>query len=47
MSVNSCPPGQNGRRFAGDIVCIFTNDFFFIVTKISLQFFPKGPINNN
>ena len=42
------PPGQNGRRLADDIfICIFTNEKFSILMKISLNFVPKGPINNN
>ena len=27
--------------------CITVNENFFIFIKISLKFFPKGPINNN
>ena len=41
-------PGQNGRHFADDISrCIFVNEKFCILIKISLKFVPKGPINNN
>ena len=41
-------PGQNGPHFAKDIFRrIFVNEKFCIFVKISLQFVPKGPINNN
>ena len=45
--INSSPPGQNGRHFA-DIIfrCIFVNEKFCILIKISLKFVPKGPIDN-
>ena len=40
--------GQNGRHFADDIFrCIFVNEKFCILIKISLKFVPKGPICNN
>ena len=46
--VNSSPPGQNGRLFTDDIFrCIFVNEKFCILMKISLKFVPKSPINNN
>ena len=42
------PPGQNGGRFANDIFrCVFVNEQFCILTKISLKFVLKGPIDNN
>ena len=42
------PPGQNGRRFADDIFnCIFMNVKSCILIRISLNFVPKGPIDNN
>ena len=46
---NSSPPGQNGRHFADDIFrCIFVNEMFCILLKKkSLNFIPKGPIDNN
>ena len=45
--INSSPPGQNGCRFADVIFrCIFMNEKFCILIKISLKFFPKGPIDN-
>ena len=38
---------ENGRRYADDIFrCIFMNEKFCILIKISLKFFPKVPINN-
>ena len=44
---NSSPHGQNGRRFADDSFrCIFVNEKFCILIKISLKFLPKGPIDN-
>ena len=45
---NSSPPGQNGCHFADDVFrCIFVNEKFGILIKISLKFVPKGPIHNN
>ena len=42
------PPGQDGRHFADDIFrCIFANEKFHILIKISLKFVPKGPNDNN
>ena len=39
---------QNGRHFAAGIFrCIFLNEKVRILTKISLQFVPKGPIDIN
>ena len=41
-------PEQNGRHFADDIFkCIFVNEKFCILIKISLKFVPWGPIDNN
>ena len=46
MSCNSAPPGQNVRHFADDIFkCIFVNEKFCILIKISLKFIPDGPID--
>ena len=46
--LNSYPPGQNGRHFVHDIFrCIFVNEKFCILIKISLKFVPQGPIDNN
>ena len=40
---NSSPPRQNGRLFAEDTFrCIFVNEKFCILTKISLKFVPYG-----
>ena len=48
MDIKLSSPGQNGRRFADDIFrCIFVNEKFCILMKISLKFVPKGPIDNN
>ena len=45
--VNSSPCGQNGSHFTDDIFgCIFVNEKFLILIKISLKFVPQGPINN-
>ena len=45
--INSSPPGQNGRHFADDIFrCIFVNENFCILIKISLKFVAKSPIDN-
>ena len=39
VPINSSPPGQNGRHFAEDIFrCIFKNEKFCILIKISLKF---------
>ena len=46
--VNSSPLGQNDRHFADDVFsCIFVNEKFCILIKISLKFVAKGPIDNN
>ena len=46
--VKSSPHGQNGRHFAdGILICIFVNEKFCILIKISLKFVPKGPNDNN
>ena len=45
--VNSLRPRQNRRHFADDVFkCNFLNANVWILTKISLKFVPKGPINN-
>ena len=42
------PPGQNARHFADDVFrCIFVNGKFCILIRISLEFVPTGPIDNN
>ena len=44
---NTLRPRQNGRHFADDVFkCIFMNGNLLISIKISLEFVPKGPINN-
>ena len=44
---NSSPSRQNGRHFADDIFrCIFLNGNVSIWIKMSLNFVPKGSINN-
>ena len=46
--INSSPSGQNGCHFTDDIFrCIFVNEKFCILIKISLKFVPKSPIDNN
>ena len=46
VSINSSPPGQNGRHFTDDIFkCIVMNEKICILIRISLKFVPKGPIN--
>ena len=37
---------QDGRHFPDIFKCIFLNENFKILIKISLKFVPKGPINN-
>ena len=45
--LNSLRPRRNGRYNADDIFkCIFLKENVCIPTKISLNFVPKGPINN-
>ena len=46
-SFNTLRPRQNGRRFADDIFKrISLNENVWISIKISLNFVPRGPINN-
>ena len=46
-SVITLRPRKNGRHFADDIFrCIFVNEKFCILIKISLNFVPTGPIDN-
>ena len=48
LGINSSPPGQNGCHFADDIFrCIFVNEKFCILIKISLKFVSYSPIDNN
>ena len=45
---NSSPPGQDGHHFAAYIYrCIFVNEKFSVLIKISLKFVPKGLIDSN
>ena len=45
--INTLRPRQNGRHFADDIFkCIFFNENVWFPIKISLNFVPKGLINN-
>ena len=45
---NSSSSGQNGRRFPDDILkCIFLSELYCILFRISLNFAPKGPLDNN
>ena len=44
---NTLRPRQNGRHFPDNIFkCIFLNENVWISIKISLNFVPRGPINN-
>ena len=45
---DSFTPRQNCRNSADDVFrCIFANEKFCILIEISLNFVPKGPIDNN
>ena len=45
--LNTLRPRQNGRPFPDEIFkCILLNENVRIRIKISLEFVPKGPINN-
>ena len=45
--VNTLRPTQNGRHFPDDTFkYIFLNESAWISIKISLNYVPKGPINN-
>ena len=45
--VNTLRPRQDGHHFPDDIFrCIFVNEKFYILIKISLKFVPTGPNNN-
>ena len=47
LSFNTLRPRQDGRHFPDDIFkWIFLNELIWISIKISLNFVPKGPINN-
>ena len=45
--INTLRPRQNGRHSPDNICkCIFLNENVWISIKISLNFVPRGPINN-
>ena len=44
--INTLRPRQNGLHFLDIFKCIFVNENVWISIKISLEFVPKGPINN-
>ena len=45
--VNTLRPRQNGHHFANNIFkCIFMDEKFYILLRISLKFVPKGSIEN-
>ena len=47
VSILVVSPGQNGRHFADEIFkCIFLNEKFCILIRISLKFVPKDPNDN-
>ena len=47
-AINTLRPRQNGRHVPDDIFkCIFLNENVRILIKISLNFVPNGPMNNN
>ena len=47
-ALNPSPPDQNGRHFADDTFrCIFMNETFGILSRTSLQFVLKSPIDND
>ena len=46
-TINLYPPEQHGRYLADDILrCIFVDEKFCILIKISLKVVSKGPIDN-
>ena len=48
LTLNSSPPGQNGRHFADDIFKrVFLNEKVRILIRISLKFVTKVPNDNN
>ena len=47
LTLNTLRQRQNGRHFPDDIFkCISLNENVWIAIKISLNFVPRGPINN-
>ena len=48
MKFNTLTPRQNVRHFADDIFrCVFVNEMFCYVIKISLMFVLNGSVDNN
>ena len=48
LTFNSSPRGQNGHHLTDDIlICIFVNETFCILIKLSLKLASRGPIDNN
>ena len=48
LTLPSPSPGENGQHFADGIFrCIFVNEKFYNLIKISPKFVFKGPIDNN
>ena len=48
IKVDTLRPKQNGRHFADYIFkCIFLNDNFWILARISLKYVPYGLIDNS
>ena len=45
--VKTMRPPQSGHHFAVILQCIFLNDIFCFLNKISLNYDPKGLIQNN
>ena len=45
ITINSSPPGQNGRFIDDILKCIFINEKFCISIEISLKFVPKDLID--
>ena len=47
VNISTLRPTQNGRHFPDDnFKCIFLNENIWMSIKMSLNFVPKGPINN-
>ena len=45
--INTLRPRQNGHQFTDDIIkYIFLNENVWVSIKISLEFVPRGPVNN-
>ena len=46
LKITSLRPGQNGRHFPNIFKCIFLNENFLTLNKISIKYIPYGLINN-